>query len=119
METIDALIFVQCFVWTALLIGKRSAGIGWLSITFLVLGIIYLMNYSSLEFDMVFPSATIYSLLIAMVFMTTYFQCRILVSAFSERRSHPFIMGILFISLLSCLQYGCHGDPVFSEVSKI
>ena len=101
METLFAVIFVQGFIWGALLLRKRRTAESWLGLAFLVLGIIYCLDYSEDVYQLQVPVIFIFSGILLLLMFTGYYQYGGLVLPGKKGRGLP--LGTLIIFMLLVL----------------
>lgn len=100
METIDAFIFVQGFVWGALLLKKRLAGQFWLGLSFLVSGIFFFLDYTESLYQMQIPLSLTYGFIILLILSTTYYLYKNLSFNETTKLLVPYGLVALFFLLL-------------------
>jgi AraC-like DNA-binding protein len=100
METLFAVIYVQGFIWGALLLRKRRTAESWLGLAFLVLGIIYFLDYSEDVYQLQVPIIFIFSGILLLLIFTGYYQYSGLVLPGKKGRGLPPGTLIIFILLV-------------------
>ena len=100
METLLAVIFVQGFIWGALLLTKRRSDETWLGLAFLVLGIIYFLDYSEDIFQLQVPVILLFSGILLLLMLTGYYQFKGLVLPGNKGRGIPQGITIIFMLLV-------------------
>jgi len=100
METLFAVIFVQGFIWGALLLRKRRSAETLLGLAFLVLGVICFLEYSKDVYQLQVPDSLIFGGILMLLMFTGYYQYQGLVLPSKKRQALPLGIMILFILLV-------------------
>ena len=100
METLFAVNFVQGFIWSALLLRKQRSAETWLGLVFLVLGIIYFLDYSEDVYQLRVPVSFIFSGILLLLMFAGYHQYKGLVLPGKRNLRVPLGAIIIFLVLV-------------------
>ena len=101
METLLAVIFIQGFIWGALLLRKRWSAEIWVGLAFLFLGIIYFLEYSESVYQLKVPFILIFSSILLFLMFAGYYQYDGLV--LRGKKSRNLLLGTMIIFVLLML----------------
>jgi AraC-like DNA-binding protein len=100
METIDAIIFVQGFIWGSLLLKRPLSVKAWLGFSFLLAGFVFLQNYIQTAYGIRVPLSMTFGSMLLFFLLSSYYLYESLVLSLKGKKSVPLLAAAALICLL-------------------